>query len=87
MGSRKFLPRKCPAECGEKSGAIVATSLKPRVPWEVTAFLPSSVGVSYMFICISMCEMYVCGSSTTSLKSHGEKIKIKNKDKVHININ
>ena len=42
MGWRKFLLGKCPAECGEKFGAIVVTSLVPREPRKVTALPPSS---------------------------------------------
>ena len=45
MGKRKSLPKKCPAEYGEKGGAIFVTSMGPRVPREVTALPPSSVAV------------------------------------------
>ena len=63
-GRRKFLFRKCPAECGEKDSAIVVTLLVSRVPWGVTALPPSSLAVclvqnscvvSCVFVCMSMC--------------------------------
>ena len=37
--------RKCPTECGEKSGAVVVTLLESRVSWEVMALPPSSMAL------------------------------------------
>ena len=43
---------KCPAECSEKSGAIVVMSLATRVSWEMMALPQSSVAVC---VCVCVC--------------------------------
>ena len=60
--------RKCPAECSEKSGAIVVMSLVSRVSREVTALLQAQwlrevyvSSVQYVHVCVS-------GRSIMSLK-------------------
>ena len=45
MWRRKFLLRKSPEECAEKGGAIVVTSLVPRISQKVMTLPPSSVAV------------------------------------------
>jgi len=60
MGRRKFLLQKCSAECGEKGGAIVVTSLVPRVSWKVLALPPSSVAVFVSSNSPILCRVCVC---------------------------
>ena len=77
IGRSKFLLWKCPAECGEKGGAIVVTSLVPREPCEVMTLPPSFVVVfvssnsRLVLYCVVHVRLYVhvCGISTTGLRS------------------
>ena len=63
MGRRKFLLKKCPADCGEKGAAVVVRLLVPRVLQEMMELPPSSVAVfvlsniavlSHVFVCMSI---------------------------------
>ena len=64
-GRRKFLIRKCPAECGEKGIAIVVALLILRMLPEVTALPPSSVVVFVSYnspvLCLCVCVRCVSG--------------------------
>ena len=57
MGRRKFLFRKCLAECGEKGEAIIVASLGPRFPHEVTVCV---------CVCVCVCVFGVYTYSKTT---------------------